>query len=238
MGSENRCAFDIVFTRNVPHIPEKIFLNLDYESYKTCLSVSKAWNKLLMTESYQRKAASVFREDAVREVERLLSCKIKGVQRAEWNRRLIRFIIITLLIITMQLLFGNLCQHWLFSKAAPRVQLRMNPDCRVVFIEVLLILAVSGFALFIKSANFYEYQRLWDTYYWNKYETKTYQRKAALVFREGISRRREKVLMEKLQKEILMKEEKLRNYHIATDATIPLILYTFAFLWIAGLSIQ
>ena len=54
------CAFDILFTKSVPHILEKIFLSLDYESLKECCEVSKAWNKLFMSESFKRKAKSVF----------------------------------------------------------------------------------------------------------------------------------------------------------------------------------
>ena len=56
------CAFDKLFTRNVPHILEKIFLFLDYESFKSCLMVNKTWNKLLMSDSFQKKAESTFDE--------------------------------------------------------------------------------------------------------------------------------------------------------------------------------
>ena len=52
MGSS---GFDKLFSMNVPHILEKIFFSLDYESYKKCLEVSYAWNKLLESESYQKK---------------------------------------------------------------------------------------------------------------------------------------------------------------------------------------
>ena len=41
------CKIDILFTKSVPHILETIFEALDYESYKACLEVSKAWKKLL-----------------------------------------------------------------------------------------------------------------------------------------------------------------------------------------------
>ena len=56
----NPCGFDTLFTKNVPHILEKIFFSLDFKSYKTCLEVSNVWNKLLKTESYQEKAKSLF----------------------------------------------------------------------------------------------------------------------------------------------------------------------------------
>ena len=57
------CKFDILFTKSVPHILETIFLSLDYEAYKACLEVSTAWKELLTTESYLRKAKSVFQDE-------------------------------------------------------------------------------------------------------------------------------------------------------------------------------
>ena len=54
------CAFDTLITKSVPHILEKIFLSLDYESFKKCREVSNAWSKLLTSESFQQKAKSVF----------------------------------------------------------------------------------------------------------------------------------------------------------------------------------
>ena len=57
MDSEETHPFSNIIARNVPHFPEKIFLYLDLASFKRCLRVSKVWNKFLMNESYQRKAA-------------------------------------------------------------------------------------------------------------------------------------------------------------------------------------
>ena len=54
------CPFDKLFTKSVPHILEKIFLSLDYETFKKCREVSNAWNEQLTSESYQQKAKSVF----------------------------------------------------------------------------------------------------------------------------------------------------------------------------------
>ena len=56
----------MLFKISVPHVLEKIFLSLDYESFKRCLKVNKEWNKLLMSKASQRKAASVFREEALK----------------------------------------------------------------------------------------------------------------------------------------------------------------------------
>ena len=52
------CTFDTLFSKNVPHLLEKIFLSLDYKSYKRCLEVSKLWNDLLTSKSFQRKGKS------------------------------------------------------------------------------------------------------------------------------------------------------------------------------------
>ena len=57
------CAFDKLFTINVPHILEKIFLSLDYKALKSCTKVNSAWNGFLKSESFQRRAKCVFREE-------------------------------------------------------------------------------------------------------------------------------------------------------------------------------
>ena len=65
------CPFDKLFTKSVPYILEKIFLSLDYETFKKCREVSNAWNKLLASESFQRKAKSVFQGEIEKEQEKL-----------------------------------------------------------------------------------------------------------------------------------------------------------------------
>ena len=63
MGSKvsmNPCAFDTMFTKNVPHIQEKIFFSLDYNSFKACVEVSKSWNAVLTSEKFQAFAKSAF----------------------------------------------------------------------------------------------------------------------------------------------------------------------------------
>ena len=54
------CHFDIVFTKNVPHILEKIFLSMDFQSLNKCFEVNNAWNALLTSESFQSKAKALF----------------------------------------------------------------------------------------------------------------------------------------------------------------------------------
>ena len=58
-------------SKSVPHILEKIFLFLDYESYKKCIIVNKAWNKLIMSKSMQRKAKYLFRKDIEKDQKKL-----------------------------------------------------------------------------------------------------------------------------------------------------------------------
>ena len=67
------CAFDkLVYERNVPHILEKIFFSLDYESFKACFSVNETWNKLLLSGAFQKRAKSVFHEEISKDEDDLL----------------------------------------------------------------------------------------------------------------------------------------------------------------------
>ena len=54
------CAFGKLWRKNVPHILEKIFFSLDYESYKQCLKVCNDWNKQLKSESFLTLAKTLF----------------------------------------------------------------------------------------------------------------------------------------------------------------------------------
>ena len=65
-------GFDVLFAKNVPHILEKIFFSLDYESYKNCLEVNDYWNELLTSKQYRRIAKSIFREDTLEDEKKLL----------------------------------------------------------------------------------------------------------------------------------------------------------------------
>ena len=66
--AKNLCAFDKLFTKSVPHILEKVFFSLDYETFKICMEVSNSWNKLLTSESLKKMGKSVFCEDIKREL--------------------------------------------------------------------------------------------------------------------------------------------------------------------------
>ena len=52
-----------LFDRAVPHILEKIFFCLDYESYKKCHEVNSSWRELLTSALYLKKAKEVFKEE-------------------------------------------------------------------------------------------------------------------------------------------------------------------------------
>ena len=54
------CAFDKLFARNVPHILEEIFLHMDFDSFKSCLTVNMTWKEFLMSHSFQKKAKPIF----------------------------------------------------------------------------------------------------------------------------------------------------------------------------------
>ena len=85
------CAFDKLFAKSVPHILEKIFFSLDYESYNECLKVSDTWNKLLLSERYlkirdeiskdQEKLNNAAENGNTTEVKRLLSSGMLDINR-------------------------------------------------------------------------------------------------------------------------------------------------------------
>ena len=66
----SRNEFDRLFERSVPHIFEKIFFSLNYDSFKKCREVSKAWNELHYSERYRQMAGELLQDK--RENERLL----------------------------------------------------------------------------------------------------------------------------------------------------------------------
>ena len=51
--------FDKLFTKSVPHILEKIFFSLDHKSFKVC----NAWNDLLLSGSFQKRANEMSEEE-------------------------------------------------------------------------------------------------------------------------------------------------------------------------------
>ena len=76
----------ILFTKNVPHIFEKIFLYLDYESYKNCLEV-KQLKDLQTSKRFKRLGKHLWNEEIL-EDERELH-HISGEGYVEWVRDLL-----------------------------------------------------------------------------------------------------------------------------------------------------
>ena len=68
--AESQSAFDLLFNRNVPHILEKIFFNLDYESFAACRKVSKAWSELLSSKSFRKKEEDLLFEKMANKLRR------------------------------------------------------------------------------------------------------------------------------------------------------------------------
>ena len=60
---EEPAVFDLLMDKNVPHILEKIFISLDYESLKSCNQVSHTWNKLLKSEYFRETIKWVYYEE-------------------------------------------------------------------------------------------------------------------------------------------------------------------------------
>ena len=68
---QDPCAFDMLFTKNVPHILEKIFLSLDYGSLKNSLEINKAWNRTLTSKTFKKKAKNIFHREIVEDEKKL-----------------------------------------------------------------------------------------------------------------------------------------------------------------------
>ena len=72
------CEFDKLFTKTRPHIFEMICLSLDYETFKNCLRVNRAWSGVLTNKILQPKVKSVFREEMQDEEDTLLNMSEEG----------------------------------------------------------------------------------------------------------------------------------------------------------------
>ena len=82
MGSS---AFDKLFDISVPHVLEKIFLSLDYRSYKACFEVSPSWKELLTSEPCRRKAKSLFEIKISQDHQRLWAYAWRGDKYEVWR---------------------------------------------------------------------------------------------------------------------------------------------------------
>ena len=72
-------VFDLLLKRNVQHIWEEIFLSLEYDSFKNCLSVSKAWSEIFNRESFRTKIVAKYSTQMWMDTENLV--------RRRWRSR-------------------------------------------------------------------------------------------------------------------------------------------------------
>ena len=63
---------------SIPHVLEKICLLLDYESFKNCMKVNKAWQNILTSSAIQKKAKCVFEEEILKDEKKLLRTSMHG----------------------------------------------------------------------------------------------------------------------------------------------------------------
>ena len=76
--SDGSCAFEILFTKNLPHILEKMFLSVDYASFKMCLKVNDTWNAILKSDVFRKKEKCVFRWEILKDEENLWEASENG----------------------------------------------------------------------------------------------------------------------------------------------------------------
>ena len=71
-------GFGILLSQNVPHIFERIFFALDYESFKTCHEVCITWYVLLTSEPLHKRAKHLYSNEIHEDEKRLLEASKKG----------------------------------------------------------------------------------------------------------------------------------------------------------------
>ena len=70
--------FDILLSKNVPHILENIFFSLDYKSFNICLEVSQKWRELLNSEVFRNKARAQYQYEILRDELSLQKASVYG----------------------------------------------------------------------------------------------------------------------------------------------------------------
>ena len=78
------CAFDKLLSLNVPHIHEKIFLLLDLKSYKACMQVNSAWQKVLSSDLMTRKVKDTLGRQS--DMEKLVSYLLPAAKNCRRQR--------------------------------------------------------------------------------------------------------------------------------------------------------
>ena len=75
--------FQPLFNKNVPHILEKIFFSLDYDSFISCQDVCNTWNGLFSSALYNTRSKKLLFEKNKREDD---LCYLIGFTRCPWGR--------------------------------------------------------------------------------------------------------------------------------------------------------
>ena len=79
-GASHHTGFNLLLSKSVPHILEKIFFSLDYKSFNACREVCSTWKELLASDKYQ-KAYELYDEVLAEKVEKekkLLDASTEG----------------------------------------------------------------------------------------------------------------------------------------------------------------
>ena len=199
MGADKTSAFDILFSRYVPHLPEKIFFLLDLKSFRTCLTVNSEWNKLLMSELNQRRAASWYHEEAMREGEILLSRQIKISRITDGIKQFFINLFLALLFYMWNMLIFN----WIVNNTEGATRGRHLEE--ELFTHVFAFI-LGIFCCHWKSLS--DHQVAWD----KLHTTETYREKFASVYSEGVLNKEDKLRRNKLHADLLKEEQRLRHH--------------------------
>ena len=237
MDTEETCAFDKLLKNNVPHIAEKIFLHLDFASFKNCLKVSDEWNKLLLTESFQQKAEYVFLEDAMRQKEKLLCGKIKAAQRTQRLKDLLETIIFYMI------LFILISCYFLTDRYTNREQ---KEACRKMIKMCSLYLAYLSFnfilsfvmlilCIFRNWSDLTGYQKKWAQEWNNILETEEYKSKVASVFHNDMLGKTKRSEVTKFHKDMLKREEEFRLKEIGKVTVVRVCSFIYFLFIICGM---
>ena len=68
MTDMNSCPFNLLLEKNLPHIVANLFLSLDYNSFKSCTLVSKAWMSMLTSDTFKSIGKARFEQWLLRAV--------------------------------------------------------------------------------------------------------------------------------------------------------------------------
>ena len=238
MDTEETCAFDKLLKNNVPHIPEKIFLNLDHTSFKNCLKVSNEWNRLLLKESFQQKAEYVFLKDVMRQKEKLLCGKFKAAQRTQRLKVLLEAIILNMI------LFFLIGCSFLTNKYTNGEQEEARSKTIKLVCSIYLAYQsfnlMCSFVMLILCICIYwyiltGYQEKWAQEWNNILKTEEYKSKVASVFHNDMLGKTKRSEVTKFHKDMLKREEEFRLKEIGKVTVVRVCSFLYFLYIICGM---